>query len=333
MYKKELDTKLKNNSLIRAIFLYGQESFLPGFYGQKIANTLLEKGVQKNIFYFGEYDYENALSCFTQGSLFGDENLVWIKCDKKIPKKQLDSLIESILKAQSGYLIVEFYQAENKTQAEYAQDCRAMAGSFKGKDVYEARFFLPSPYEALEILREFAHKFSIQITDFLLRKILEEQNNSLALTIAELQKYSIFEGEIDSNLVQNLGYGLGSIDYEEILDALVFKKPFLKTLKGFLEQGYEEISLLNDMQKYFFTHFLFFSHIKLYGNATSEEVLGYKLPPALLEKRKKIAIMIKQDQYEKILYTLNARREEAIKGINKDNGLLNTLIKLEEILR
>lgn len=86
--------------------------------------------------------------------------------------------------------------------------------------------------------------------------------------------------------MDSLGYGLGSITYEEILELLLTKKPYYHHLEQFLEQGFEEVSLINEIQRYFFTLFLFATHIKLYGNLSSEEVLGYKLPQALLEKKK-----------------------------------------------
>ena len=135
MYKKELENKLANNTEMRAILLYGEDSFLIGYYGDKIAQKILAKGCEKNSFYFGEFDFEAALSCFSQGSLFGDEALVWIKVDKKIPKKQLDSLIEAIEKNQSGYLILEFYQAENRSVSGDGLECKAVVGSFRGKNI------------------------------------------------------------------------------------------------------------------------------------------------------------------------------------------------------
>ncbi|STQ88991.1 hypothetical protein [Helicobacter pullorum] len=47
MYKKELDTKLANNTEMRAILLYGEDSFLIGYYGDKIAQKILAKGCEK----------------------------------------------------------------------------------------------------------------------------------------------------------------------------------------------------------------------------------------------------------------------------------------------
>lgn len=336
MYKKELDTKLAKGAEIRSILLYGEAMFLIGYYGQKIAQKILEKDCEKNSFYFGEFDFQNALSCFSQGSLFGNEALVWIKTDKKIPKKQLDSLIKALLQ-NGGYLIVEFYQAENKSAGEYAADARAMSASFPSslakESVFEVRFFAPNLGEAMMILKESAQNLKVQISDFNLRQILEQQNFDLGLSLAELRKYAIFDQEINSEIVEGLGFSLGSVKLEEILESLLLKKPYFDKLSQFLEQGFEEVPLINEIQKYFFVLFLFSSHIRIYGEASSQDVLGYKLPPQLLEQKKHFAILIKESQYESIFYILNAWREDSLKGINKGNGFLSALMKIQAILR
>lgn len=337
MYKRELDTKLANKTEIRAILLYGEEPFLVGYYGEKIARSILEKGCEKNSFYFNAFDFQSALSCFSQGSLFGDEALVWIKIDKKIPKKQLDSLIQTLTKNGSGYCILEFYQAENKSASEYMADARAMTSSFSPSlskfGIFEARFFIPNLNEAMMILKEYAQELKIQISDFNLRKILEIQNFDLGLSIAELRKYAIFDQEINAEIIEGLGFSLGSVKLEEILESLLLKKPFFDKLSHFLEQGFEEVPLINEIQKYFFVLFLFSSHIRIYGEASSQEVLGYKLPPALLEQKKRFAILLKESQYESIFYILNAWREDSLKGANKNNGFLSALMKIQAILK
>ncbi|WP_299547104.1 DNA polymerase III subunit delta [uncultured Helicobacter sp.] len=337
MYKKELDTKLAQNAQIRAIFLYGADLFLIGYYGEKIANKFLEQGFEKNSFYFGEFDFQNALSCFTQGSLFGGAALVWIKVEKKIPKKQLDTLIETLLKNGDGALIVEFYQAENKTSAEYAADAKAMSGSFgtnlAKQGVFEARFFAPNFYEAMPILKEYATKLNIKISDFLLHKIFEQQNLDLGLSLAELRKYGIFTQEITAEMVDNLGYGLGSVQVDEILELLLLKKPYFNKLSHFLEQGFDESQLIKTVQKYFFSLFFLTTHIKLKGDFNYAEALGYNPPKAVLEKKKSLATKIKETQYESIFFILNTWKEEFFQGINRGNGFLNALIKIQAILR
>ena len=337
MYKKELDVKLAQNTQIRAIFLYGVDAFLIGYYGEKIAKTFFERGFEKNSFYFGEFNFQNALNCFLQGSLFGDEALVWIKLEKKIPKKQLDILIETLLKNGNGALIVEFYQAENKTNTEYMTDAKTMVGSFgqslAKQGVFEVRFFALNFYEAIPILQEYARELQIKISDFLLHKIFEQQNLDLGLSIAELRKYGIFEQEITAEMVESLGYGLGSVEVDEILELLLLKKPYFNKLSQFMEQGFDEKQLIKAVQKYFFTLFLLTSHIRLKGDSNLADALGYNPPKAILDKKKTFATKIKETQYESIFLVLNTWREELFKGINRDNGFLNALIKIQAILR
>ncbi|TLD82848.1 DNA polymerase III subunit delta [Helicobacter sp. MIT 11-5569] len=336
MYKKELDAKLASNaSGIRAILLYGADIFLIGHYGEKIAKIFLEKGYEKNSFYFGEFDFENALSCFSQGSLFGDAALVWIKVDKKIPKKQLDTLVESLLKNGNGALILEFYQADNKTIMEYMADAKSMVSSFNQakNGVFEVRFFAPNFNEAMPILQEYAKELKIKIPNFLLHRIFEQQNLDLGLSIAELRKYGIFDQEITAEIVDNLGYGLGSVEVDEILELLLLKKPYFDKLSQFLEQGFEEKQLISVVQKYFFVLFLLKIHIRLKGDSNLAEALGYNPPKAILEKKKAFATMIKETQYESIFFILNTWREESFKGMNRGNGFLSTLIKIQAILR
>lgn len=335
MYKKALDTKLSNNEPIRAILLYGDDKFLIGHYGEKIAKILLAKGFEKHSFYFGEFDYQRVLGCFMQGSLFGGAALVRIKVEKKIPKKQLDSLIESLLKNGDGTLILEFYQADNKSDAEYIADARAMVASFglAKQGVFEVRFFASNFYEAIPILQEYARELQIQIPDFLLHKIFEQQNSDLGLSIAELRKYAIFEQEITAEMLEDLGYGLGSVAVDEILELLLLKKSYYKKLSQFLEQGFDENQLVRGVQKYFFTLFLLTTHIRLKGDSNCSEALGYNPPKAVLDKKKAFATRIKETQYEAIFLVLNSWREELFKGGNRGNGFLIALIKIQEILR
>lgn len=337
MYKKELEAKLANHAKIRAIFLYGADMFLISYYGEKIARIFLEQGYEKNSFYFSAFNFESALDCFSQGSLFGDSLLVWIKIDKKIQKKQLDLLLEVLLKNDNRGLIIEFYQAENKTNAEYMSDAKNMVGSFSKalakEGVFEVRFFAPTFYEAMAILRENAQGLGLKIPDFLLQRIFEQQNLNLGLSVAELQKYSIFTEEITAQMVDNLGYGLGSVELDTILELLLAKKPYLKQLEQFLEQGFEENQLIRAVQKYFFVLFLLTSHIKLYGETNLEDALGYNPPKAVLENKKRFALSLRESQYEEIFSILNAWHEALLKGENRSNRFLTVLIKIQAILR
>ena len=334
MYKRDFDKLISTKNInFRAVYLYGEESFLLSYYADKIAKLEGFKDAQKNLYYFGEYDFSNALSCFTQGSLFGDENLVWIKVDKKLPKKDLDAIISAINKQTSGYFILEFHKSESKTSGEYAKDCKAISSSFSAKNCVEVRFFALNLGEAMGILREYANSLQIKIADFLLQRIFVQQNADLGLALAELRKYSIYDEEISGEQIDFLGYGLGAVSVEEILETLLAKKPYFALLKQFLEHGALENEVISEVQKYFFTLFLFAAHIRIHGDATSEEVLGIKLPQMILNKRKFLSMQIRIEQYGKIFYILNKWREESIKGMNKGNGFLLALIKIQAILR
>ena len=66
----------------------------------------------------------------------------------------------------------------------------------------------------MAILRGFANALCIKISDYALKKILEQQNYDLGLSVAELRKYSIFDEEINVESIVSLGYGLGSVESE-----------------------------------------------------------------------------------------------------------------------
>lgn len=333
MTKKELESKITGNTEIKAIMLYGEDSFLIEYYGEKLAQKALAKDCQKNTFYFGEFNFESALSCFSSGSLFGELSLVWIKTDKKIPKKQLDTLINTLIKNETGYLIVEFHQSDNQSAAKYALDYKSMIPSFRGNGVFEARLFAPNLNESMSILKEYAKKLNIQTSDFVLRKILEQQSNNLGLSIAEMRKYSIYDEEINSQTIDELGYSLGSVKCEEILELLLYKKPYFEALNHFLEKGYEEVMLIQEIEKYFFQLFLFQSHTKIYGSVASEDVLGYKLPQHIFDKKRFLATKLNEMQYEQIFLILNTWRHDSISGNTKTNGFLRALIKIQAILK
>lgn len=337
MYKRELDIKLSKNDAMRVVFLYGADIFLMDYYGKKIMQNFLEKGAEQYNFYFDAYNFEEILGCFSQGSLFGGDAAVLIKVDKKIQKKQLDTLIEMLLK-NSGYLIIEFYQAENKSDVDYSLDCKAMSGAFKGREkdgIFEVRFFATNLNDSLGILKQKAQELEIQIPDMLLKRILEQQNFDLGLSIAELQKLSIFKDqqEINGVLIESLGYNLGSVEIEEVLDLVLLKKDFLQKLEQLLEQNIDEKDLINATRKYFYLLFLCASYAKLYGNIDFKNALGYSPPIDMQKKIGNFALRFDYKKYEEIFFILNTWREESLKGINKGNRFLSTLIKIQAILR
>lgn len=338
MYKKELDEKLRNGATIRAIALYG-DSFLVGYYGELITQNILQLGTQDNSLYFSEYSYGVAHEILAQNSLFSGENFLRIKIDKKMPKKDLKSILELLKKNKQGFLVLEFYQSSTKTPSDYARDCREIAECFKGLqsfDFYEVRFFATTLQESLMILRQRADKLKLQIDNFLLRRILEWQNFHLELAYGELEKFTIFETEITKEILESLGYGMGEIEFEEILVCILQKGSFYGKLKQFLEYGFETQSVIVIAQRFFYQLFLFQAHTKIYGpnSKDSTQILGYKLPPTLLQQKNQLATLIKQSQFAPIFILLEEWREETrTQGSNKELEIISFLIKLQAIFR
>ena len=90
MYKNELDKHIKNNSISNSFVLFGESNFLIDTYTKKLTN-IEDASLLK--FYHDEYDFNSAKAHLSQASLFGGINILIIKSEKKIPKKDLDVFI------------------------------------------------------------------------------------------------------------------------------------------------------------------------------------------------------------------------------------------------
>ena len=66
-------------------------------------------------FYHDEYNFQSAKAHLSQASLFGDRNILIIKSEKKVPKKDLDVLIELCEKNPDNVFIYAYYGSDHKT--------------------------------------------------------------------------------------------------------------------------------------------------------------------------------------------------------------------------
>ncbi len=94
MYKSEFDKYLKANKRLSSYMFYGQSTFLVQQYALFISK-IIAKDEEIEKLYFEEYNFKYAKDRLLQSSLFSSNNVVLIKIDKKIPKKELDALVES----------------------------------------------------------------------------------------------------------------------------------------------------------------------------------------------------------------------------------------------
>ena len=81
MNRQELDRHLQNNSAPRAMALFGESHFLIDRYANRLSQI---EGASVLSLYHDEYDFNTAKAHLSQGSLFGDQNLLIVKHEKKL---------------------------------------------------------------------------------------------------------------------------------------------------------------------------------------------------------------------------------------------------------
>lgn len=343
MYKKELDSLLsKPNHLPRAYLLYGASEFYIAHYGSKIAKLLLAgqgaEGQEVQRFYFEECDINQIYTLLSQNSLFGDKSFLLLRLDKKLDKKTCEKLLGALANNMENALIIEFYASSAKSSAQYMQDCRAFVSNFKSPKipVAEVRFFEPSLSECMQILQERTKELNIALKTEDLRYILELQNNNIAIALKELEKFCIGVNssetkQIESQSVRFLSEGVASFSVEELTCAIMEKKPFLKILQTIYEEGIDEMSLIREVERFFYQLFLFFSYIKTKGAPNAAEILGFSPPRHIIERQSRYCISLREQDYAKIFELLNQWHVECMSGKSK-NGM-TTLIKIQAMLR
>ena len=93
MYKNEFDNYLKQDKRFKAYMFYGQSTFLIEQYSLAVASMFGSNDEIEKL-YFDDYDFKYAKNKLLQSSLFSSNNILLIKIEKKIPKKELDILIK-----------------------------------------------------------------------------------------------------------------------------------------------------------------------------------------------------------------------------------------------
>jgi len=322
MYKNEFDTHIRNKTISNSFVFFGESHFLIDMY-TKMLSTIEEANTL--YLYHDEYDFQTAKAHLSQASLFGDRNVLVIKSEKKIPKKELDTLLELCVKNPDNIFIYAYYGSDHKSYAK--------AKSFTKTKTMVVRFFHPKEYEAQNILFQLAQEKGIKIDKYSLLHLLKIHNNDLSLAVNELDKFKIFDREITNKDIDNLVYGLGEINLDTLIEKLLEKKDFKDDLQNILEHGEDEIRILTAITAYLTQLYMFNIYIRVNGTPNALEILGYPAPKFVVEKKAAQAIKIKPQSYYK-LHRLLLKNELAMKSahIDKEAILLSTLIKLQKSL-
>lgn len=320
MYKNELDRHIQNNSLSNSFILYGESSFLIDAYTQKLT-AISDASFLK--LYHDEYDFSSAKAHLSQASLFGDQNVLIIKSEKKIPKKELDILIEQCEKNSSNIFIYAYYGEDHKAYAKPSPKTKTMC----------VRFFHPNHTEALSILLQAASKMEIRVDSHVMNHLLSIHGGDIALAYNELEKLKILNKPVSTKDIEQLVFGLCEITIDDFIKKILNKKDFRADLQSMLDHGEDEIRILTALTSYLTQLYMFHIYIRVNGAPNAIEILGYPAPPQIVKEKSELSIKFKPNLYYK-LHELLLENELKMKSSHVDKSaiLLSTLMRVQQLL-
>lgn len=320
MYKSELDKHIQNKSTSNSVVLFGESSFFIDTYTKILSNV---QDASILTFYHDEYDYNSAKAHLSQASLFGDRNILIIKSEKKIAKKDLDTLIEYCQKNQDNIFIYAYYGSDHKSYTK----------AFSKTNTMSIRFFHPKHNEAVALVTQTAQKMGVSIDSYTISHLLNIQNSDVALACNEIEKFAIFDRTITSKDVNSLVYGLAEVNLEDLIKKILTKKDFIEDLNNILEHGEDEIRVITTLTAYITELYMFNIYIRVNGTPNAIEILGYSPPPQIVSEKAQQSLKFKPEIYCK-LHELLLKSELQMKSshIDKSAILLSTLIRVQKLL-
>ncbi len=321
MYKREFDQHLIKNSFSNAVMFFGESHFFIDKYVSLLDNI---EDASKLTLYHDEYNFNAAQAHLSQASLFGDANLLIIKSEKKIPKADLDKLVELCKKNPTNRFIYAYYGTDYKTSDK----------SFSAKDTgMSVRFFTPNHSESIACLSEEAKSIGLQIDKYALNHLLQAQNNDLSLGVAELEKLKLYDREITTKDIDILVYGLAQVTIEQLVNRILLKQEFKKSLEQILESGEDEIKIITSLSNFVTQLYLFNIYIRVNGTPDSQAILGYNLPQFVLTEKATFSLKFKPLVYKNMMdLLLSAELKLKSSNIDRESILFSTLLKLQKII-
>lgn len=322
MYKNELDNAIRNGNVSNSFVFFGESNFLIDMYTKMLTNI-----ADANLlnFYHDEYDFNSAKAHLSQGSLFGDRNILIIKSEKKVPKKELDVLLNFCEKNPDNIFVYAYYGSDHKTYNNKK--------AFAKTKAMAVRFFHPKNYEAQNIVLQVAEEKGVNIDKFTVAHILQIHNSDVALSCNEIEKFRVFDRAITTKDVDSLVFGLAEVNLDDFIKKLLLKKDFKDDLKSIIEHGEDEIRVITAITSYLTQLYMFNIYIRINGAPNALEILGYPAPKFVVEEKAAQSIKIKPYTYSK-LHELLLDSELKMKSAHIDKGaiLLSTLIRMQKLL-
>lgn len=324
MYRNEFDNHLRQNKKFNAYMFYGQSVFLVEHYALKIArlhgqNDEIEK------LYFDDYNFKYAKDKLLQSSLFSSNNILLIKLEKKVPKKEVEELIEACnINPDSTVIFSCLGDSDFKTMGNYF--------SPKTNSV-SIRMFSPSNPEAIKLLENEAKGLNINYDISALNHLYFMHKNDLSLCMNDLSKLAILDKKITSDEVNTYCFGIGNVSFEEFLNNLIEGNDISEDLALLLDEGVNEIYLLTQVTSFVQQLFMISSYARAIGAPNPKEILGFIPPKNIWERKSKLAINIKPEVFQKMLeYLLNIELEFKTSKIDNQNLYLQATLRKFSVL-
>ncbi len=292
MYKSQFDKELATNKLYRSYMFYGQSDYLVEEYSNNIASRLAGSDDIYKV-YFDEYNFNECVNYLSASSLFASTNVLLLKLNKKLNKKEIDELITICNTNPDSYLICCCIGDV---------DFKTMAKSFTQKtSSAEVIFYQPKDNEAIHILNTQAQKLNLQCGLAELGYLYNMHQKNLSLCVNDLKKLAILNTQISANIINQQCFGMGAINLDDFFIKLFSGVNINRDLYMLLEEGMNEINLINQTTAFIQQLFTINSYLKLYGQLNIKEIWGYNLPSHLADARAKIAIKFKQEEFLNML--------------------------------
>ncbi len=320
MYKSELDKYIQSKKLSNSFILFGESNFLIDRYTETLSN---HEGASMLKLYFDEYDFSVAKAHLSQASLFGDQNVLIIKSEKKVPKKELDILFEQCEKNSDNTFIYAYYGSDYASYAKPSANTKTMC----------VRFFHPNHTEALATVAQIAREKNVAIDKEGINHLLNIHSGDIALSCNEIEKLRIYDKPITTKDIDAIIFGLAEISIDDFIKKVLGKKDFRNDLESLLGHGEDEIRILTALASYLTQLYMFNIYIRLNGAPNAIEILGYNAPKFVVDEKAAASIKIKPPLYYK-LHELLLEAELKMKSshVDKNAILLSTLLRVQQLL-
>lgn len=319
MYKNEFDNLLKQNKKFDAYMFYGQSTFLVEYYTEIVAKSIAQKDEIERV-YFDDYNFKEIKDKLLQSSLFSSTNLIVIKTEKKIQKKELTELINACnINPDSTLILTCLGDSEFKT----------MSSCFSTTtNSISVRMFSPFTNEAIKILEHEAKELKVQYDVSALNHLYFMHRQDLSLCINDLKKVAVLNKRVTTNIINSHCFGIGNVSFEDFLTDLMFGNDISNELQLLLEEGMNEIYLLNQVTSFVQQLFMISAYARVFGAPNAKEILGFIPPKNIWEKKTKLAISIKPEKFQEMFeYLLELELQLKSSKIDNQNLFLQASLR------